>query len=485
MKPNAKVFIGGKYQDVGAVKAQNNPQWLRDILTAEEAGSANPTLYSKSSWAYSCINIRADALSGIPWEVRKKAKGEEQGDVVDESHELVKTLTEVNPEMNWIDLARATEADLNVNGKAYWLKVHPGKQQKVVVGLQRLNPNKMEAKTTRAGISHFEFEIGGKKEDIAREEIVFFRLYDPRDDFGAIPPLEVARADIEAEASADAYLADFFQNYAMPAHIINFQDGNIDKAELRRSERRWLARLRGKDNRHKVKFTSTAEMQIETLGYSIKDLAMGEVREEARRAICAAFRVPMTMAGASESANYATKHESRKSLYTETIIPRSEYIEGVINAELVVPHFDTAIEFVFRPDKLAVMQPDKKDEAERVSMLVDSGTITPEAGALSIGFTKEDVGPGPFIQMMPGTVEELEKAEEIAAGGNTGKSALLAELRAYKKFRIKRGKNGREFKTDIIPASLMGYLEGRLKDVETEDAIDRVFQSAMTWSDYP
>ena len=490
MMPNAKVFIGGKYQELGAVKAQNNPQWLRDLLTAEESGSTNATLYSKSSWAYSCINIRADALSGIPWEVRKKAEGEDQGDVVKEDHPLVVALTEVNPEMNWVDLLRALEADLNVKGKGYWLKVYPGNSKKSVVGFQRLNPFAMEVKAGRSGIDHFEFTPkGGTPEKIEREEIIFFRLYDPSNDFGSIPPLEVAESDIRAEAAADEYLADFFSNYAMPAHIINFKDGNIDKNELRRAERRWLDKFRGKGKRHKAQFTSTPEMQVETLGYSIEQLAMGEVREEARRSICGAFRVPMSLAGASEAANYATLHELRKSLYTETIIPRSDYIASVLNAELVEPHFGEDIEFIFRPDMLDVMQPDKKTEAERITLLVNSGTITALAGALEAGYTKDDVGPGPFRGMIAQPEDNPTDGEVAQEEPKEKKSALRVDLEKWCKKSVNRLREGKpaliEFESEHIPFALGMSIAGALETAESQKEVKAIFHSVFDYENEP
>ncbi len=468
-----KLIAGGKVQDIDksrGLKTMTVPGWLQRMLLEEETGGPSAGLYAKSSWAYSCINIRADAIASIPWAI---LRGEDEA----EGTELERVLLEVNPEMNWPDLIRATEADLNIVGKAFWLKVRNRAGKGPVRGLQRLNPNAVKIKANANGIQHFELRLRGKApEKIERKDMVLFRLYDPNNDYGAVPPLEVAKEDILAEAHADAYLSDFFRNYAMPAAIVNFKDGAMRREDLEQVKRDWLSRFRRK--RNAPAFTAgEGGIEVETLGYSLKELAMAEVREEARRAICAAFRVPMPLAGASESANYATMAEQRASLYTETIIPRAQYIAGVINAELA-PEFGDGLRFEWRFSQLDALQAVQFDKAKGVAELVKAGVITPEAGARFVGFDEHDVGPGPML--MP--------IRSHSSGGN-GRSPLHTELQRWSRKAQKRVAEGKSaavpFESEHIPVQLSEAIMGALEEAHTKAEVKAVFMGLRDYELLP
>ena len=426
-----------------AKKALLKPNWWEEYTGALE-GSNYSHLYKKSQWAYRCVQIRSHALGAIPWKLVKGEVEVENGDIYD-------LLSEVNPETNWEDLIRATEADLNIYPGAYWLKVR-GDSGKVVF-LQRLNPANMEVIATKTGIKGFKQNTGSGK-SFEREDIIYFHSYDPVSDVTGTPPIQVARGDIEVEIEANKHLAAFFKNHAMP-HFI-FGVDTLDPNVIRKLTASWKQQ-QGTNTGGTAFVGGNAKPQ--EMGYSPDDLALQEIREESRRGICAAFGVPAALAGAWEAANYATMEIQRKFLYTEVIIPQARYLAGVINAELI-QEIDPTIKFIFDWESLSIMQEDELVKAERYALLVQEGIMDRNAAAEELGVT-------PPVK------------QEIVAEIKAIKSTHLNKWKrkAVKCFKATKSASC-EFESDEISPVTAGFIEARLETAKSVKDITSIFKIA-------
>lgn len=364
------------------------PGWS-EILNDElrkMGSSGGPYLYKKSVWANRCVNLKADALAGIPWGFFNKKDEEEV-----EKPNLYRNLYEANKEENWNDVIRGTGADLDIYGAAYWEKLG----ESTIVGVSRVNPSTMKPliKKSTGEIVGFQQKLpGGQKKTFQREEIVYFTTYNPDNDLKGLSLLEVARYSIMTEIKANEYLAAFFANNALPAAILATEQ-QLQDNDLRKLKRWWDRLFKGTSKQHKVGFIDKG-LKPYVLGYNNQELALKDIREESRRDIAASLGVPPALAGAWEAANYAASSEQRQSFYTETIIPRAEYMASVINAELI-QQMDTNVKFGWKYSELDVMQPDMESERNSIANLVTAGVINPLAGARYLGFDDADAGIGP------------------------------------------------------------------------------------------
>lgn len=464
-----RLLFRGNIHNIDAAKAVTMPRW-RQLLDQYEEEGGTASGYTRSVWANRCINIRAALLSEIGWDITRPS--DDGRDPLPQEHPLVSLLREVNPETNWVDLIRATEADLLLYGVAYWEKI--GGNDKLPMFLQRLNPSTMELVADSSGINGFIQRLPTQKpRTFERTEIVYFHTYHPESDFGGIAAADVCAKAIAGEVAANAYLSDFFDNYAIPPILLSTEQV-VPQEEANRISSWWQRKFGRKGKRHKAGVIDRG-LKAQILGYPLKDLALEEVRMEFRRDICAAFEVPLSLAGAWDSATYQSSPEQRQSLYTETIIPRAEYLAGVINAELVRP-YDPDLIFEWRFSDIQALQPDKNQEHERVRRDYNSGIISLEAAVTEMGYRPEQMGDGTFF-----TVSEPN-------GGNPppeARSALNAELRKMRKFYHNGKHKKRRFESDILPETLVAAIEGRVGDAETKDEIDRAFESALRWAGYP
>jgi len=456
----------------GKKKTVTLPKWtLKETVWNEEK------YYENSPWVFRCTDIKAKAIAKITWSLYPDETGESEA--LGEDNDMYRVLTDVNPEANWHDLISTLSKDLDLYGMAYIKKIRTPDDK--VIFIQRLNPVTMSMKADRDGIGYFIQSVGGSQTDIAREDIIYLHDYHPTNDFGSTSPLRACRDSADVEIEANKHLASFFKNRAMPAYIFTSEQA-VNETDHNRIVGSFARNFKGSSKQFKTGFMSHGYKPM-PLGYAPKDLVLKEVREESRRAICGAFGVSATLAGAWEAANYATMDVQRKSLYTETVIPRSDYIAGVFNAELSI-EFDDIPFFVFEPEKLDVMQEDTAQMATWLGEMVEKKVIKPEVAALALGFNKDDVPEpvaNPFLDMTPVEDDDEEK-EEVVADQDTKtvnvENEYNEDLRKYRTVSIKRmkdAKSAKKFTSDYIPQSELDVFYGKLQLCNTVDDVIGVF----------
>jgi len=467
----------------GEKKAINVSQWLlgKERITLQ-------SYYSKSPWVYRCVDIKAKAIAGIEWNIYPKDPDTaEEGETVEPlgaDDQFVELLREVNPEDNWNDFIAKISKDLDIFGKAFIWKVRKaveidGEMVQPIDGdvllLKRLNPSTMEVLSDDQ-VGAYRQSLPNKQIIYEKENILYFRDYDPDNDVGSISPLQSCLASVQIEIEANSHLNDFFRNNAMPAIVMTTPE-DVQEPELQRMAGSWRREFKGRGKRGQAAFMSHG-FKPSPLGYPLKDLALVEIRTESRKSICSAFGVPATIAGAHEAANFATADIGRKSLYTETIVPRDRYLQGVINAELM-SEGDTPRFFRFEHEKVDVLQEDTAVRAEWISLLVERRVIKPEVAAIEMGFTEQDV-PEPLPQMpvMGQTGQEGNSNDNRQPQDRDNNKSMLA-LRKYRRKAVNRCKDGRnpkcDFNTVNVPDGTISAIKAKLDGLTLVDDVHAVF----------
>lgn len=459
---------GTQIYDPESRKTVSPTRWWLEFAEGRKADYDQ--LYRASPWAYRCIQIKSEALAGAPWQVVNRA-----GDML-EAGPLWDLLRQPNPEQTFEEMLRGTCADLDVYGKAFWLKIEKGPF------LQRLNPKRVELLRPSGVLAGFRYN--GTR-TLALDEVAYFRSYNPGDDIEGLSPLEICRQAVNVDAAASSHLADFFDNHAMPAYIMSAD--TTDQSELNRMAAIWKQMYGRKGVRGGTAFVG-GKAEPKEMGYAPEKLALKDIHDEARKSICATLGVPPAVVGAWEAANYAAAREQRASLYTEAVMPRGEYIAQVLNADIAAWLGDDRFEWEW--SELPVMQEDEGKHAERLALLVEKNILKPEVAALELGYDEGDVPePAPIPdQLLPFVPKE--------AGGQQGgrqpekpEEPAEEELGKWRKKALRRLKDGKSpaavFKSEAISERLAAFVMGALEECKTAAEVDRAFAKARAWRSYP
>ena len=194
----------------------------------------------------------------------------------------------------------------HASGAAFWLKDTDR--------LARLNPITIEVVVSTAGVQGFKQRLLVNGQTITRtfqrDEVVYFREFHPTDDLGkGTAKLEVAKNAILAEYEAQRYIKSFFENDATPGLLMHTEQ-QIVKTELDKLKTWWTTTFTGAKNKHKVGWVDQG-MDATVLTSDLRAMALTEVRDEARRDICAIFGVDPILIGSMGKGSFSNTHEAR------------------------------------------------------------------------------------------------------------------------------------------------------------------------------
>jgi len=329
--------FGAKAVDVGV---------FFDYMESQGSSLTNATaksLYNTNPWFFRCVNLRAAAISSIPFRI---LKGE----------------TEVEDPFNLPQLLSVTEAFLSIGGAAFWLKVA---NRVVMTGIQILNPNSMKVKTDAVkGIIGFEQTTGGVPKRFDPEKIVYFKLFNPSDDLGpGVAPGEVARKPASLVDCMNTWAANYFANGAVPLVVLH-SERDVPDAEVKRIETTWRKWFGGVANAFKT-FVLRRGMKIDVISPPVKDLAMPALTKQSKGQVASAFGVPQSLL--EDVSNRATASVHRISFWVETIIPAARLIEATLNVQLFGP---MGLKFEFLYNRIEAIQQDEAAKTQSsVSLL--------------------------------------------------------------------------------------------------------------------
>jgi HK97 family phage portal protein len=303
--------------------------------------------YAAVSWAFRCVNLRANAVATMPFTVTRVG-GEDE---VDTPWPLQRLL--------W-----NSEAALCTWGAFYWLK---RANQVLIKELQWLNPLTMTVKRDANGVTGFTQKTGATERFFPPEQIVYGRLWNPTDDLGpGVAPLQVALEACGIAQNINAWAATFFAQGAIPALLLH-TDSTLPRGEAERIEGKWAKATSGIRNAWKA-IVLQGGLKPEVITPPVNTLALPELRAGARGEIATAMGIPQTLL--EDAANFATAQEHKRSFILDTVVPECELIAETVNEQLFAP---LGLELTFNPQEMDILQADEAARAVSLGQLVTAG----------------------------------------------------------------------------------------------------------------
>jgi len=435
--------------------------------------------YQQVAWVRRCVELRANALSSIPFKVYKGETEQENWPYLD-----------AMPALLW-----ATEASLQLYGDAYWERLR--NRFEIDKGFKWLLPSTMKPKySAERGLVSFVRKLPGRAEPIQLEldDVVYFwsRAMD-RELGPGTGWVTTALVAAGIAYNADAFASGFFERGAIPAFVLSVS-GSPSIAEMDRLEDWWKRRVQG----IKKAWNSIAvrsEVKVERVGFATNELAMPELVGLSREQIATAAGVPQTML--EDAANYATAVEHHQAFYSETVIPQAKLIMGALNEQYFKPQ---KLECDLDWQSLDIFQEDEAQRSEALARMTQAGLPLPLAMEM-LGFdlpgqmTYEDLKKmleeeraaatpaalRPFAgQVVPGSARELPTtAPELPATIPPTTRAVSEDLDRWQRKALSSLKAGKvadvPFVSEVIPDATAAVLHERLSVASTDEEVRSAF----------
>jgi len=381
--PKRYLVDGAKSIPLDVLETGLFPEFLRG---AGGKDTTPATLYQGVAYLYRCVDVRANALSAVPWALYK-------GDT-----EVVTNDADVWPqELSWCanleDLIWQTEAALCLTASAYWHKLR--NVRRGAVGLQWFDPTITRPVWGPQGITSFERTlIDGRKDKLPVDDVVYLRLLGASETEPRPAPAAAAWAAAGVLYNTDEFVAAYFKRGAIKATILTV-DGNPLPAERERLKSWWQRFISGIDRAFTAEVVS-AQVSPIIVGEGLSELTNVDLTTSRREDIATAFGVPHSVV-MSNAANFATASADRLNFYDMTILPECNLISRQANAQLFAP---LGYRLEFRPEQLPIYQADENERATAFAAYVNAGlklSIVAQMLGLSLpeGITPEDLDPEP------------------------------------------------------------------------------------------
>lgn len=331
-------------------------------VTSSKEGYARA--YIASVWAHRCVEILATNLSQVPVMVL-----DDNGEEIDD-HPLLIAL-----HRSQVNIMHRVVASYLIWGETFlWPKRNAYNYYSDLAWLNNLGMDVLEG----AGEIHaytYNGVNGGAVRPFRPDEIVMFKSFNPFDDLRGLSKFETVLLEVGIDQDIARTTRTFFANDARPG-VMLIPEKDMVKADRELFMEFWKANLQGSANAGKPVLVPR-NVKVETIQRppSTDDL---NVRESVRREICAAFGVPLSIAGAWDDANYQSAPEQRKSLYEETLQPLGTMLEREFNTH-VMPYFNTGDakgRFVLDFDSVLALMADKSAEINTALAQLNQGGIS-------------------------------------------------------------------------------------------------------------
>lgn len=364
-------------------------------ITSSKEGYARA--YVASVWANRCIEIQATIVSQMPFFITDMDTGE-----AIENHPLEVALKRAREDIlhRWV-MSRL------VWGETFLLPYR--NRYGYFSDIKWLNNLGMEINDAGGYISSYFYSSlnGGAARQFSADEVVYFRVFNPFDDIRGLSKLETVLLEVGIDQDISRVTRTFFINDARPGLLL-IPENDLSTAESQAFMDFWRDNFRGSKNAGKPVLLPKNIREIRPMERAPSGDDV-QLREATRREICAAFGIPLSIAGAWDDANYQSAPEQRRSMYEDTIFPLCRDIQREVNRDLM-PLFEDERDVMFEFDftkVLALME----DEAKKVTT-ANSQLLS---GALTLNEYRTEQGypelPNGDVYYVPAGVQVVKAAD--------------------------------------------------------------------------
>jgi HK97 family phage portal protein len=181
----------------------------------------------------------------------------------------------------------------------------------------------------------------GTEELIRDDHLVFERMFNPNArSIRGLSPLVTGAVQVSGSYYAERYNKQFFENNAIPSHVINVGEG-VPRVQREAFTRQYLQSYSNySNNAHKVAVVAGGkDFDVTVLEQPFQDGAFMEMMKRGDLKVGQLYRVPAINMGIYDKSRFDTANEERKLFLEETLEPMARRVAEAFQLQLVDPFF--------------------------------------------------------------------------------------------------------------------------------------------------
>lgn len=359
-----------KQSAIGSVLSMFNlgqPVWSsRDYKSFAEEG------YIRNVITNRCVSLISKGVASLEWRAF-------EGETLVQNHDVLKLLSNPNPEQAQCDFFEAVVAFKLLSGNAYieaaypQANVKPSKKQPIFLYTHR--PDRMKIiKGQRGRPGAYEYEVDGQKVTWpvsigGISNILHIKSFNPADDWYGLSNIESGAYAIDQHNSASAWNQALLQNSARPTGALVVKAKDNERGELTDSQHQRLKneieeQISGAKNSGRPLLLEGG-LDWKEMGITPKDMDWLEGKHSAARDVALAFGVPSQLLGIPGDSTYNNMAEARLSLWEQTILPIADELTSHLNRWLS-PRYSDKLKLAYGMENIGALR--IKREAQRTSL---------------------------------------------------------------------------------------------------------------------
>jgi len=304
---------------LGSLSTWNGLELLRGIQSYS-------AMYRSQLWVKVLVDKIAHATARLPLKVyRDDGAGRVSAADTPYGRLLGRPSTLIDPYTFW----HWVSSTVNIQGEAFLGKQRdPGGRP---VELVPLHPQFVHSEV-RGDKVRWWYQSSVATFEIARRDLVHFKLFDPDNFTRGMSPLEPLRSTLDNEQGSVRANSALWRNGGRPSIILE-HPSLLNDGAVKRLSAQWAEIHGGVDNWQKAAILEEG-MKATVIPFNVGELQYVESRKLNREEVCAAFDVPPPVVHILDHATFSNITEQMRSMYRDTMAPKLGLLESTLDFEL-------------------------------------------------------------------------------------------------------------------------------------------------------
>lgn len=366
------------------------------VVTPPHSLETLAKIYEMSAPHYAAVNAKVDNIVGLGYkfvETRKTKRSIEAIDSTKEKKiksirvsldahrdELYETLEGFNEEDSFTEIMTKVWRDYESMGNGY---IEVGRKRDGSIGyighipaqtirVRRDRDGFVQISGTKAqffanfGDDSVTNPIGSDKPN----ELIHIKRYSPTSTYYGVPDIVAAQAAVAGSEYAYQFNLEFFENKAVPRHLITLKGANLGQAAQADLLSFFETGLKGQNHRSLFiplpsdQGENKVEFKIESIDAKVQESSFTKFNQENRNIILMAHRVPITKVSVGDGASLAVARDADKTFKEQVCGPQQDMGEKKVNR--IVKELTDAFELEFNEMTLTDEDTQSKIDERRI-----------------------------------------------------------------------------------------------------------------------